>query len=245
MHFPFDINIGSVVVPIHLITDALSFYFGYRYFLYLRNKKGDHITEDNRWWLIIGAAGGALIGSRLLAALEFPSLFFNPPSLIFYYANKTIIGGVVGGIIGVEIAKKIIGEKKSSGDLFTFPLLMAIVVGRIGCFLTGVKDGTAGSVSNLPWAIDQGDGLLRHPTSLYEILYLLVLWPIFYYLNSKNSFRDGELFKYFIVVYLGFRFFIEFIKPVEVLVFGLSAIQIACVITVLVYLFQLWKSKIQ
>jgi prolipoprotein diacylglyceryltransferase len=247
MIFPLVLQIGNVGIPFHLIAEILSFYFGFKYFQYLKKKKGDYISEDNRWWIILGAATGALIGSRILAALENnPTFFFNSTNILYYYlSGKTVIGGVVGGIIGVEIVKKIIGEKNKSGDLFTLPLMLAIIIGRIGCLLTGVSDGTVGDTSLLPWAFDQGDGIARHPTSFYEIIFILFLYPVLNKLNKRGLFKEGELFKVFIISYLTFRYFIEFIKPVAVLAFGLSAIQIVCFITVLVYLYQLWKSRNQ
>ena len=158
-------------------------------------------------------------------------------------AGKTIVGGIVGGIIGVELAKKIAGEKRSSGDLFVFPLILGIGVGRIGCFLTGVKDGTVGNPSSLPWALDQGDGILRHPTALYEILYLVIVWTVLTYAKKYYQLESGILFKLFILLYLSYRLFIEFLKPVTPLIFNLSAIQIVSLVVVMVYLIQLWNHR--
>ena len=36
------------------------------------------------------------------------------------------MGGLFGGLIGVETSKKIINENQSSGDLFTFPIVVGI-----------------------------------------------------------------------------------------------------------------------
>ena len=54
------------------------------------------------------------------------------------------MGGLFGGLLGVELAKKIIGEKQSSGDLFVFPIILGIFIGRIGCFLSGINEFTYG-----------------------------------------------------------------------------------------------------
>jgi prolipoprotein diacylglyceryltransferase len=238
MQFPIDIHIGPIFIPSHFLFDIFSFYLGFRYYLYLNKKQADVLPENNRWYIIMAGALGALIGSRFLAALERPDQFFHPDNLLFYYGNKTIVGGLLGGILGVEIIKKFIGEKKRSGDLFTYPLILGIMIGRVGCFLTGIKDSTVGLPSSLPWAFDQGDGIARHPTALYEILFLGIVWLTLIYLRKKVMLKNGSVFRIFITSYLAFRFFVEFIKPIQPIAFGLSAIQIACALFVLFYLIQ-------
>lgn len=46
--------------------------------------------------------------------------------LIYFMGNKTIVGGFLGGLIGVEITKKKIGVTTSSGDLMVYPLIVAM-----------------------------------------------------------------------------------------------------------------------
>ncbi len=149
--------------------------------------------------------------------------------------NKTIVGGMLGGLVGVELVKKKIGVTASSGDLMVYPLILAMVIGRIGCFFAGLEDGTYGIPSNLPWAIDFGDGIRRHPTNLYEILFWLMLWLALVICEKYREFSDGSRFKLFMVSYLLFRFGVEFIKPDYFLGFGLSVIQLACITGLLYY----------
>jgi hypothetical protein len=40
----------------------------------------------------------------------------------------------------------------------------------------GVYEETYGLPSSLPWAMDLGDGIQRHPVALYEIIFLIALW---------------------------------------------------------------------
>jgi phosphatidylglycerol:prolipoprotein diacylglycerol transferase len=108
------------------------------------------------------------------------------------------------------------------------PLTVGIAVGRVGCFLAGLDDNTFGLPANVPWAIDFGDGIPRHPTQLYEIAFLLLLLlPALVWLKERVP-REGDLFKLFMVGYLGFRLGLEFLKPGETMV-GMTAIQWACV----------------
>jgi len=143
-------------------------------------------------------------------------------------ANKTIVGGMLGGLIGVEVTKKQIGVKVSSGDLMVYPLILAMIIGRTGCFLAGLEDGTYGIASTLPWAINFGDGIRRHPTNLYEILFWITLWLALKFFEARYKLADGARFKVFMVTYLFLRVFIEFIKPAYFFGFGLSVIQLVC-----------------
>ena len=149
--------------------------------------------------------------------------------------NKTIVGGMLGGLIGVEIVKKKIGVTTSSGDLMVYPLILAMIIGRTGCFLAGLEDGTYGIPSNLPWAINFGDGIRRHPTNLYEIVFWVILWLCLSIYEKQHQFSDGARFKLFMVSYLIFRLLVEFIKPDYFFSFGLSVIQLVCIAGLLYY----------
>jgi len=142
---------------------------------------------------------------------------------------------MLGGLIGVELTKKRIGVTVSSGDLMVYPLILAMVIGRIGCFLAGLDDGTFGVASNLPWAINFGDGIRRHPTNLYEIFFWLLLGITLKLAEKKHRFTDGSKFKIFLSAYLLFRLWVEFIKPDYFFSFGLSVIQLVCLAGILYY----------
>jgi prolipoprotein diacylglyceryltransferase len=222
---------------VHLIFELAAFFAGFRYYIFLRKKNPGAIPELNRYWIIAGAAAGAFLGSRLVSAFEQP-LFSNGFSLdvLFQvFSGKTIVGGLLGGLAGVEIVKKIIGEKNSSGDLFVFPIILALLVGRIGCFLTSLNDHTVGIPTHLPWGIDFGDGIARHPLMLYEMIFLAVTWIILARVSKKVKFTNGSLFKIFMCSYLLFRFFIEFLKPDYIYSWNLTAIQTACALGVFYY----------
>jgi len=234
VHFPVNIPLGKSFLPVHFICETLAYFVGYRYYTYLRKHNNDLISSENRLIIFIGAAIGALVGSHLVGVLENPSLLphFN---LTYLMGNKTIVGGMLGGLLGVELTKKKIGVTISSGDMMVYPLILAMIIGRIGCFLAGLEDGTYGIASNLPWAIDFGDGVRRHPTNLYEIVFWVLLWISLKVIEKKCRFADGAKFKIFLSSYLIFRFAIEFIKPDYFFSFGLSVIQLACIAGILYY----------
>jgi len=179
---------------------------------------------------------------------------FEDPSLTLHNLNnpayllsgKTIVGALVFGLIAVELLKRYIGLRTSTGDLYAIPLALGIAVGRIGCFLTGLADNTYGIPTSLPWAIDFGDGIPRHPTQLYEMIFLLALIPVLYralkrivttsVLGTRYSqLAPGDAFKLFMVAYLSFRLLIDFLKPYPRIFLGLGGIQWACLLTLFYY----------
>jgi prolipoprotein diacylglyceryltransferase len=86
----------------------------------------------------------------------------------------------------------------------------------------------------VPWAIDFGDGIARHPTQLYEIAFLALL-TAWLARRIRRPHAGGDVFKGFMIGYLGFRFGLEFLKP-GVLLSGLDVIQWACAATLLYYI---------
>lgn len=211
----------------HLFFELLAYIVGYRMYVWLRKRTIDPISDENRAWIFIGAAAGAFIGSHLLGVLERPAelAHFN---LLMWYSNKTILGGLLGGLIGVETTKKLIGVNRSSGDLLVFPLLVSMAIGRLGCHFAGLDDGTHGLPSNLPWAMDFGDGIRRHPVNLYEIFILSAIACYLWWRERKTPLPEGMRFKIFLITYMLWRFFAEWLKPVWWFPFGLTSIQMAC-----------------
>jgi prolipoprotein diacylglyceryltransferase len=223
---------------LHLFFEVAAFVVGYQYYAFLRKGQGDRIVDEKRMWIIIGAAVGALMGSRLLGALEDPAkLAWGLKALFIAFNTRTVVGGLLGGLIGVEVTKLIIGVKQRSGDLFVFPIILGMIIGRIGCMLGGLEDNTYGVATDLPWGMDLGDGVRRHPTNLYEILWLGIVWLLIIAIERKWKLKPGARFMIFMVLYLEFRFCIEFIKPAQPVLLGLTTIQIAAELGVLYY----WK----
>lgn len=235
MEIPFEPIVVGYAINIHLILEYLAFFIAFRYYVYLRKGSEDKISSMNRLSIILGAVIGALIGSRLVGFLENPFVDFSKGNLIQLLNTKTIMGGLFGGLLGVEIAKNIIGETRSSGDLFTFPIIVGIFIGRIGCFLSGINEFTYGKVTSFFLGMDLGDGLKRHPIALYELMFLVVLFIFLKRLQKRKILENGLLFKYFMILYFSFRFMIEFLKPNTFYIVGLSSIQILCLICLLYY----------
>lgn len=198
---------------VHFAFEAIGYAAAAAVYVLLRRRRGDPIPDQVRASVITGAAAGASLGARLLVLFE----------------GKTIVGGLLGGLIGVEIAKRIIGATRSTGDLFVLPLITAMSIGRIGCFLAGPIDHTAGNPTTLPWGLAVADGIPRHPVALYEIAFLIALAFV-------RPRREGDRFRIFLSSYLAFRLAVDFLKPEpKPILLGMTTIQWACIAGLIYY----------
>jgi prolipoprotein diacylglyceryltransferase len=233
MNFPIQVELFGDRFHLHYLFEVLAFFVGIRVYYYLKRNTEDPISDDNRLWIMLGAMVGALIGSRLVAVLEDPQ---NLSHLSFrlIYESKTIVGGLLFGLFGVELIKKAIGVKIASGDLYVVPIIIALLIGRIGCFSMGIHEPVYGIETHFFMGMDLGDGLSRHPVILYEMFFLLVLLLVFYLIRGKNM-LNGDRFKLFMVLYFLFRFFIEFLKPYHPLFLNLSSIHWSALFILLYY----------
>jgi prolipoprotein diacylglyceryltransferase len=216
--------------------EPLALFTGFRYFLYLRGRNGDPINSTNRTSIFIAAIFGALFGSRLVGGLENPPAMLHARhTLLYFYENKTVLGGFLGGLWAVELVKKYIGERQASGDLFVYPILLGLIIGRIGCFSMGIYEQTYGTPTSLPWGMDLGDGLRRHPVALYEIVFLVLLWLTLKKIAPLLMVEQGARFKVFLIAYCAFRLLLDFIKPHYTFSIGLSTIQLVSIAGLIYY----------
>lgn len=195
-------------------------------------------TRGPHFAVLIGCILGAALGNKLVFWAEVPHLlpqYWNQAQL--WFGGQSIVGGLLGGLIGVELAKKWAGIRHSTGDAFVFPILLGLIIGRIGCFLAGLADGTYGLPTDLPWGLDLGDGVPRHPTAVYEILFVIGLWWGLSRLQPVLASQSGLLFKAFLCSYLIWRVWVDALKPVPFdYGWGLSGIQVICIAALSVYL---------
>src|ERR1700722_7369846 len=187
---------------LHPVLEASGYVAGYLVFRWERAKSGDALKDEHRWAVIAAAAVGALIGSRALGLLE------QAPAMGLHWSDwvqpggKTVVGGLLGGWLAVELLKLMMRVRTRTGDLFAVPLCVGIAVGRLGCFFAGLADDTYGVAMKLPWGVDFGDGVRRHPTQLYEFLFLtvlaVVLWKWQQRPHAGVSFFVGFLAAFFL-----------------------------------------------
>ena len=116
------------------------------------------------WWERLGILAGAFCGAMIGAKLPF--LFTDWQSLLsgaaWFQNGKTIVCGLAGGYLGVEIAKWSLDIRTRTGDSFAVPVAVTVGIGRFGCFHAQCCHGTP---TTLPWGVvfTSVDAQPRHP----------------------------------------------------------------------------------
>ena len=218
----------------HLVLEVAAYSIGFQAYRALRRRAGDTVEEGQRWVLITAAAVGAALGSKLVwLAVDPAETARRWGDFAYVVGGKTIVGGLLGGLLAVEAAKRAMRIPRPTGDVLAAPLCLAIAIGRIGCFLTGLADDTYGVATSLPWGVDFGDGVARHPTQIYESIFCVALGAALLRWTLRPH-RAGDVFRVFLASYLAFRLAIDFIKP-GVALGPLTGIQWACLAGLVYY----------
>ena len=193
LRFPVHLRAGPVDLPLHLLLESLAYLIGFQLYSAPAPAPGRPPGGAHP-----GLGGGrrrarAAAGSKVVYWLSDPWLSARQAAagdVAFLMAGKSIAGALAGGLIAVEAVKQRLGVRPATGDLFAVPLAVGMAVGRLGCFLAGLDDHTYGLPATLPWAVDFGDGIPRHPTQLYEALFLILLVPLL--LRLQRPAAPGE-----------------------------------------------------
>lgn len=133
--------------------------------------------------------------------------------------SHSIAGALVGGIVGVEAWKWRHGVRRSTGGAFVAPVCIGIIIGRLGCLFSGLPDHTYGVATQLPWAVELGDGIGRHPVQIYESLSMAAFLAVYLTaLRAGRAWTQQHAFHAMICVYAAQRFMWEFLKPYPALI---------------------------
>lgn len=225
-HFnPIAFSIGSIGVHWYGIMYVLALvsalfmakYFAKKYDFGISTKE----LDDYFIWVEVGVILGARLGfiffydPHVGYYLTHPWQIFNP----FMDGKFVGISGMSyhGALVGFLIATWLYGKKHKVNilkllDLVALSVPLGYVFGRIGNFF---NKGLIGRETDVPWGI-YVDGILRHPSQLYEaFLEGVVVFIILYMYRSKKRF-DGELIALYGLLYSVARFIAEFFRKPDI-----------------------------
>jgi len=159
-----------------------------------------------------GAVAGAFIGAKIAYLLSEGWMYTGPDAWRYWIVGKSITGALLGGFLGVELVKRMVGYKKPTGDKFALVIPLGIVIGRLGCLSHGCCGG-----------ILLRDGV-RWPAVPVEIGFNVIIWFIMYNLFKKGRMLN-QLFHFYLIAYGVFRFSHEFLRVTPKMILGLSGYQ--------------------
>lgn len=168
--------------------------------------------------VLIGAAvGGYGLGTLNLWLSNIPGM------------GRSIVGALAGAVLAVEAYKISRGIRGSTGLIFVFAFAATVIVGRWGCFFSGLSDQTFGIPTTLPLGVNFGDGVPRHPVQLYESAAMAVFLAFALVLVGRRSgwfMVNG--FYLMTGYYAAQRFAWEFLKPYSAIVGPLNLFHLTC-----------------
>jgi prolipoprotein diacylglyceryltransferase len=190
------------------------------------------LWDDGMLVAVTGALVGGAIGMRLAGLVRSLDPERNPPmALAWQYGVKSVLGGLAGAYVGVLVAKRLIGYRTRTGDVFAPAVALGMAIGRVGCLLTEAP----GRATSLPWGVRMSaaqiaatpgcekcvPGVPMHPSFVYEIAFHLLAFAALLWLRHRVS-APGELLTIYLAGYATFRFGVEFTRANEVVAAGLT-----------------------
>jgi len=219
---------ASTAVIWHTVFEMTGIFAGMRLFVARMQRHAvGPVTDTAGFVVATGCILGAIAGSKLAVWIDRPDALREAwGSWRVLLMGQSIVGALIGGLVGVEVAKRLSGIRESTGDAFVLPLAIGIAVGRVGCFIAGLHDDTYGIATQRPWGVDFGDGIRRHPTQLYDVAFVVALAVVLFSKRAVLSRVPGLSFKLFLAAYLLWRLAVDALKPVAfVYPLGLSGLQ--------------------
>lgn len=246
----------------YILAFGLTFYL-----LNYRIKKNEYslkkeLLENYFFYVIVFV----LLGGRLGYVVFYNLSYFikNPLEIFlpFSFKDGVEFTGIAGmsyhGALLAAVAGTYFFARKNSVDFLRFSDFVVTAAplgytfGRLGNFINGELYGRVTEMSFGMYFPMAGDGLLRHPSQLYEAFFegvfiFGVLWMI-----RNKEFPRGFLMSLYLIMYGTVRFFIEFLRePDEHIGFFMSWMtigQILCLLMivsgVLIIFFQKKKAAV-
>jgi prolipoprotein diacylglyceryl transferase len=199
-------------------------------------------------------AGGTLfcgaVAAKLSTAWQYLAVAPDPTLWgVLEQGGKSILGGLAGAYAGALVAKRIVGYRERTGDLYAPAVALGMAIGRWGCFLTE----QIGTPTTLPWGISVSrevaahvpncpycaSGVKMHPSFIYEIIFHAAMFGWLWWLRPR-VYVKGELLKIYLIGYALFRFGVEFVRGNQVVWAGLTRSQLFLIPSTLLLLAYFW-----
>ncbi len=148
-----------------------------------RSGRAAHLARlrpDDLFYLVLAAVPGAVVGGRLLVALDYLSYYRDHPAALLDPAqgSLSLLGAVLGGTLSAASMCRLLEiPTRRWLDALAVPLLVAIGLGKLAYLLGG---GGQGLPFGGPWALafagagpwlSPAAAMPAHPSQVYEALW--------------------------------------------------------------------------
>jgi phosphatidylglycerol:prolipoprotein diacylglycerol transferase len=208
------------------------------------------LPQSQRSALLLWAALGAIAGAY---GLQLPADLLGfaappPPGLQVADAvplgGRTVLGGLLGGWLAVEVGKRRLGVRTPTGDAFALPLAIALGCGRLGCAAAGCCAG----VRCAPhwWAYVDAVGEPRLPVQVAEAGFhfaAAIVLAVAARSGSAGGPWRGRRLAAYLALYAVVRFLLEFARENPPVLLGLSWHQLLAIALLLLAGGTWWRRR--
>ena len=234
---PIAFTIGDVAVRWYGIMVALAVVLLILWVVW-QIRRGADISYDSLLSVALIAIPSGIIISRLLHVIDLWDHYMAYPGQLWGFGGLTIWGAILGATLGIWIYSRFTDFKFGYFvDLLTPAVLLAQVIGRIGCTINGCCYGAA---TSLPCGVVYTNpdsyaplGIAVHPTQLYEIIFLLIVFGVLFWLRKRFQ-PQGSLFMIYLSLYSAWRLGIGFLRDGTDFLFGLHQAQVLGIVVLLI-----------
>ena len=218
---PEIVRIGPLALRWYAVSYMAGLIGGWRYMRYLVARSPFAMNPEQVDDFLTWATIGVVLGGRLGYVLFYKPLYYlaNPlDALMVWQGGMSFHGGALGVILGIVVYSRV---KKLSllavGDAVCTVVPLGLFFGRIANFINGELWGRE-APADLPWGMvfpRDPDGLLRHPSQIYEaLLEGLILFTILTVLSRFEGIRlrRGTISGVFLAGYGAARIIGEFFR---------------------------------
>lgn len=194
---PVAFTIGSKPIYWYAIIIAAGFLLAAAYAM--RRAKSLSVDPDRLLDALIWAVPISIVCARLYyVAFEFERYRDNPISILYIWEGGiAIYGAVIGAILTFALYCKVKKQNLPAMlDVGALGLLIGQAIGRWGNFVNGEAFGTA---TDLPWRMVV-NGVVAHPTFLYESLWNALGFVLLHFRSKHRKFK-GEIFLLYVAWY--------------------------------------------
>ncbi len=203
-------------------------------------RRGADISYDSLLTVALIAIPSGIIISRLLHIIDMLSFYIANPGLLLGFGGLTIWGAILGATLGIWVYSRFTGFRYGYFmDMLAPGVLLAQAVGRVGCTINGCCYGMA-APAWLPWSVVYTHpdsyaplGIAVHPTQPYEIIFLLIVFGVLFWLRRRFQ-PEGSLFLIYLSLYSMWRLGLGFLRDGTDFLFGLQQAQVVGIVVLLI-----------
>jgi len=222
---PVLISLGGLEIRYYGLAYVLGFFLAIGWMFYLKKKGELRLSNDDVWDFGFYMMLGVVVGSRLSMFVFRPDVYLVRPWEFFMFWH----GGMsfFGGFVGIVVAGWIYCKKKKinfwrMADIFSFPAIFALALGRVANFINGEL---VGRVWDGSWCVVfPRYEECRHPSVLYGAGKRFLIAGGLLWLSWKRKvccFKDGFIFWNFVFWEGLGRMLVDFYRE-DPIHFGLS-----------------------